>query len=449
MNMTENNFSCKFCNQTYNTGPHLFTHLNATHYSAIKAKIDSGNFELVNFDCINANCKKLYGYKNHYLWCGLCITSFKRYSVVNAMKNKKSKYEFDEKHDILEEKKKDKLCYDMNLDLTQEFIILILQQVDELCENITNGDPDDQRTLEVNQNLNNAVSCYRTKLNGKFDPFGKIKVKEQKHSDKIGKNSKDNSIKVDRRFKKESKNKNSTKDYRLKDCDYSDIYENLNEETNNSDLSLKSSDSSGELSIKEELYEEILSKDDNNLHTKNLQTGICKICGKFLKSKLQRHIETVHEKKKPLKCLVESCESTFVDQCARRKHNENVHERVKASAKLNEENRKTFKIGNEALFPFINLSENDILHCSLCNYAKPLKFKGNMYRHLKLVHKNELKAKSEEGIDSDSIEQKFDCEKGICLKLYGPYHRKLWCLKCTEARSEVTRIGKTSMIHYL
>ena len=89
MNMTENKFSCKFCDQTYNTGPHLFTHLNATHYSEIKAKIDSGNFELVNFDCINAICKKLYGYKNRDLWCGLCTTSFKRYNVVNAMKNKK------------------------------------------------------------------------------------------------------------------------------------------------------------------------------------------------------------------------------------------------------------------------------------------------------------------------------------------------------------------------
>ena len=89
MNMTENKFSCKFCDQTYNTGPHLFTHLNATHYSEIKAKIDSGNFELVNLDCINAICKKLYGYKNRDLWCGLCTTSFKRYNVVNAMKNKK------------------------------------------------------------------------------------------------------------------------------------------------------------------------------------------------------------------------------------------------------------------------------------------------------------------------------------------------------------------------
>jgi len=173
-------------------------------YTALR---HSGNFEVVNFDCtINANCKKLYGwYKNRDLWCELCTTSFKRYSIFNTMKNKKSKYEFDEKHDILEEKKKDNLCDGMNLDLTEEFIILILQQVDELCENIKNGDPDDQRTLEVNQNLNNAVSCYRTKLDEKSDPFCKIKIGKT--------SSKNDSIEVDRKFKKESENKNPTKDY--------------------------------------------------------------------------------------------------------------------------------------------------------------------------------------------------------------------------------------------
>ena len=265
---------------------------------------------------------------------------------------KKLEYEFDEKHDILEEKKKDNLCDSMNLDLTEEFIILILQQVDELCENITNGDPDDQRTLEVNQNLNNAVSCYRTKLDEKSDPFGKTKVKEQKHSAKIRKNSKDDSIKVDRKFKKESKNENPTKDI----------------------------------------------KSDN--HTPKA------------KVKVPKPIPT----KDYSYCL------ELMQKATDNPKNEQLE----------------FK--TETLFEFMDLRENDILHCSLCNYSRPLKDKSNMFRHLKLVHKNEIKAKSEEGIDSDSIEQKFDCEKGICLKLYGPFHRKLWCLKCTEARVEVTSI---------
>ena len=83
----------------------------------------------------------------------------------------------------------------------------------------------------------------------------------------------------------------------------------------------------------------------------------------------------------------------------------------------------------ETCFEFMDLRENDILHCCLCNYAKPLKNKNNMFRHVKLVHKNELKSKSE--INSESI-QKNECERGICAKFYGPFHKKLWCLKCSE-----------------
>ena len=82
----------------------------------------------------------------------------------HKIKKEKPKYEFDEEPNILEDEKNTKLSEGMNLDLTEEFMISILQQVDELCENIKNGDPDNERTLEVNQNLNDAVSCYRGKL---------------------------------------------------------------------------------------------------------------------------------------------------------------------------------------------------------------------------------------------------------------------------------------------
>ena len=48
--------------------------------------------------------------------------------------------------------------------MSEEFLYTVLQQVDNLCDIIRNGDADLERTLEVNQNLNNAVSCYRNKL---------------------------------------------------------------------------------------------------------------------------------------------------------------------------------------------------------------------------------------------------------------------------------------------
>jgi hypothetical protein len=65
-------------------------------------------------------------------------------------------------------------CFDQNdfkhesssscLDLSEEFLVSILKQVNDLCENIKSGDPDVERTIEVNQNLNNAVTFYRSKL---------------------------------------------------------------------------------------------------------------------------------------------------------------------------------------------------------------------------------------------------------------------------------------------
>ena len=65
----------------------------------------------------------------------------------------------------LEHNKQLNSTYDSNLELSEEFIIFILRQIDELCDNIKNCDPDIERALDVNKNLSNAVSCYRDKLN--------------------------------------------------------------------------------------------------------------------------------------------------------------------------------------------------------------------------------------------------------------------------------------------
>jgi len=51
-----------------------------------------------------------------------------------------------------------------DLDVSEEFLTTILKYVDDLCNIISNGDPNLERTMEVNQNLNNAVSIYRNKL---------------------------------------------------------------------------------------------------------------------------------------------------------------------------------------------------------------------------------------------------------------------------------------------
>ena len=47
------------------------------------------------------------------------------------------------------------------LDVSEKFLSKILKTVDELCDDIKDGDPDFERMLGVNLNLNNAVSCYQ------------------------------------------------------------------------------------------------------------------------------------------------------------------------------------------------------------------------------------------------------------------------------------------------
>ena len=50
------------------------------------------------------------------------------------------------------------------IDVSDEFIDIIIKHVDLICEIISNVDPRLQRKTEVNQSLNEAVSCYRIRL---------------------------------------------------------------------------------------------------------------------------------------------------------------------------------------------------------------------------------------------------------------------------------------------
>ena len=54
-----------------------------------------------------------------------------------------------------------------DLELSEEFLTTILKYVDDLCDIISNGDPNLVRTLEVNKNLNMAVNCYKNELDVK------------------------------------------------------------------------------------------------------------------------------------------------------------------------------------------------------------------------------------------------------------------------------------------
>jgi hypothetical protein len=185
--MSEENLACCLkCQMTFTTHEELFVH------SCVYIKVESNEFEestALDFsnerdfkhDIVQSNpsetdsdyspkkkkCKQRKMSKRkveNVRKIGEDSPKIKGKMKRHKIKKEKPKYEFDEEPNILEDEKNTKLSEGMNLDLTEEFLIFILQQVEELCENIKNGDPDNERTLEVNQNLNNAVSCYRGKL---------------------------------------------------------------------------------------------------------------------------------------------------------------------------------------------------------------------------------------------------------------------------------------------
>ena len=76
-----------------------------------------------------------------------------------------------------------------DLDLTEEFLSTILRYVDDLCNYINSGDPNLERTMEINQNLNNSVKIYRVQLQTKKKIMKKVK-KEKKEKIKSVKQTK-------------------------------------------------------------------------------------------------------------------------------------------------------------------------------------------------------------------------------------------------------------------
>ena len=70
------------------------------------------------------------------------------------------------------------LDYEPMINIPEEFLSRILKTVDELCDDIKNGDPDIERMLEVNLNLNNAVSCYKSMVSLRKQKFTQKKKQE-------------------------------------------------------------------------------------------------------------------------------------------------------------------------------------------------------------------------------------------------------------------------------
>ena len=239
------------------------------------------------------------------------------------------------------------------LDLSEEFLISILKQVDDLCENIKSGDPDIERTIKVNQNLNNAVTFYR-------------ELDLKKH------------ISIDTDY--------NNADIRV-ECD-DGIEEKcipieskaLKENPNKLKSPSRKSKRTGNIRA---VYDEKENPKKFKCNTCNFSTAT--------KGTLKKHIETVHEEIKPFKCNI--CNYKAAINSNLKHHIASIHQGIKAfkcnicnykcAAKANL--KRHTKSVHEGSKPF---------KCKLCDYetSRNSSLKG----HIESVHEGpKLKLKSE------------------------------------------------------
>ena len=253
------------------------------------------------------------------------------------------------------------LC-NSNLQLSEEFIVFILTQVDNLCENIKNGDPDVERTLEVNQSLNNAVTCYRNKLS--LEKQILIKSEDQEYyNDQI-------------------------------ETTYDSNHETFDE----------SDDSKSQKRKKKGR-----GRPGGVLINKKMEL-VKNQCGRHSVLSLSTMLNMNHC---TLIARIKNSGITFVEKqvechfCEIQKSNENIDKSL--------------------VFPFIEFdNDKEKFKCSLCDFLTPKR--GVLFSHIKSIHKTSLSP-----TNSAKIEEKFDCGKAVCRRLYGIAEGKIfWCKSCVE-----------------
>merc|ERR1712129_402594 len=104
-----------------------------------------------------------------------------KYDVKKRKGNTRNDIKLEIESNELKDKKQISSTISSNLEVSEQFILFILKQVDEICENIKNVDPDTKRSKKVNHNLNNAVISYRNMLDFEKEIFG-----ETEYYDDIG-----------------------------------------------------------------------------------------------------------------------------------------------------------------------------------------------------------------------------------------------------------------------
>ena len=259
---------------------------------------------------------------------------------------------------------------DSNIELSEEFISLILQQVNDLCENIKNGDPNIQRTIGVNKNLNDAVSCYRSRLK----PTKQSKPKS-KHPD---------------------------------DIDYDEIFSESDGVHGPISKKPKGKRKVGRRTNAEDDKKFEFVRNQCGSHTVYTMSAMLNMHRENIKLRMKNEGISLTAKSNH-GCPNTKCLNCYF--CNLKKETENID--------------------NSFLFPFLNLdsegSKKDTpFECTICNYKA--KIRATLFTHIKSVHQNEIKERASSGT---KLEGQYDCGSGTCKKIYYKMEeKKYWCQKC-------------------
>ena len=303
--------------------------------------------------------------------------------------------------------------YGSNLELSEEFIIFILRQIDDLCENIKNCDPDIERALDVNQNLSNAVSCYRDKLNLEPHFLTEFENEEQYIIDDVKLETSDKLLKYD---SKNIGNNSNTPKKKLKKKSQLGFEKSLKKDNKYID----SSSETPKIKIKKERKSEAFSdqtwekiKNQCGRHSASTLALLLGIAKSTIYKRIQK--EQITFPKKDGQC----------DFCEMKKNTENVFD--------------------DQLFPFLIFDiEKDEFGCTLCNYNG--RYRKTLLKHIKTAHRNNIGANRTK---DTKVEENLDCGKSMCFKLYGDNAgRKFWCTKCAEdfKKNPIPKIQKPKYI---
>ena len=332
--------------------------------------------------------------------------------VVQKMTKRPKTYVKEEKNELDHEKQPNS-TYGSNLELSEEFIIFILRQVDDLCENIKNCDPDIERALGVNQNLSNSVSCYKDKLNLEPHFLTEFEHEEQCIIDDVKQETSDKLLKYDSKALDNYSNTPKKKIKKKKQLGFEKLLKNDSKY-------IDSSSEAPKTKIKKERKNEAIS-DETWEEIKNQ-------CGRHTASSLALFLgiakSTIYDRIQKEKITFPKKEG-HCDFCELKKNTENVFD--------------------DQLLPFLTFnSEKDEFGCALCNYHG--RYRKTLLKHIKIAHRNNIGANRTK---DTKLEENLDCGKSMCFKLYGENAgRKFWCTKCDEdfKKNPISMIQKPKYI---